>query len=57
LIIAITAAALVYISLFDFAQRPGGILYFAAYIVVGIAAAVLVVRQRARQGALATKSR
>jgi hypothetical protein len=55
--IVIIAAALVYISLFDFAQRPGGILYFGAYIVVAIAAAVLVVRQRAWQGALATKSR
>lgn len=57
LIIAITAAGLVYIGLFDFGARSGGLLYFAAYIVVGIAAAVLLVKQRAGQGALATKSR
>ncbi len=37
LIIAITAAALVYFKLFDFAARPGGMAYFAAYLVVGVA--------------------
>lgn len=37
LILAITAAALVYFRLFDFAGRPGGMAYFAAYLVVGIA--------------------
>ncbi|HEU0291177.1 MAG TPA: hypothetical protein VFR47_00475 [Anaerolineales bacterium] len=36
LIVFITLAALVYIRLFDFAVRPGGLLYFAAYLGVGI---------------------
>lgn len=35
LIVAITAAALFYFNLFDFARRPGGMAYFAAYLVVG----------------------
>lgn len=36
LIIFITIAALVYLPLFDFSARPGGLLYFAAYLGVGI---------------------
>jgi hypothetical protein len=36
LIIFITIAGFVYLSLFDFTQRPGGLLYFAAYLGVGI---------------------
>lgn len=36
LIIFITIAAFVYLGLFDFASRPGGALYFAAYLGVGI---------------------
>ena len=36
LIIFITTAAFVYIRLFDFAARPGGLAYFGAYLVVGI---------------------
>jgi len=36
LIVFITAAGLVYIRLFDFAARPGGSLYFIAYLAVGI---------------------
>jgi hypothetical protein len=36
LIVIVTVAAFVYIHLFDFAERPGGLLYFAAYLVVGI---------------------
>ena len=36
LIIFITAAAFVYIRLFDFAEKPGGLLYFMAYLAVGI---------------------
>lgn len=36
LIAFITAAAFVYIRLFDFAAKPGGLLYFAAYFGVGI---------------------
>jgi hypothetical protein len=36
LIVLVSAAAFVYIGLFDFADRPGGLLYFAAYLIVGI---------------------
>lgn len=36
LILFITAAAFIYIGLFDFAKRPGGLAYFGAYLVVGI---------------------
>jgi hypothetical protein len=36
LIVFITAAAFIYIRLFNFAERPGGLAYFGAYLVVGI---------------------
>lgn len=36
LIVFITIAAFVYIGLFDFASRPGGALYFLAYLIVGV---------------------
>jgi hypothetical protein len=36
LIVFITIAAFVYIHLFDFASKPGGLLYFLAYLAVGI---------------------
>jgi len=36
LIIFITAAAFINIHLFDFASRPGGLAYFAAYLFVGV---------------------
>jgi hypothetical protein len=36
LIFFITTAAFVYLHLFDFAAKPGGLLYFGAYLVVGI---------------------
>jgi hypothetical protein len=36
LIFFITIAALVYLRLFDFASKPGGALYFIAYLAVGI---------------------
>jgi len=36
LILFITAAAFVYLRLFDFAAKPGGLLYFGAYFGVGI---------------------
>lgn len=36
LIFFITIAALFHIRLFDFASRPGGTLYFLAYLIVGI---------------------
>ena len=36
LIVFITAAAFIYGRAFNFAERPGGLLYFGAYLVVGI---------------------
>jgi len=36
LIVIITFAAFVNLRLFDFAKHPGGLLYFAAYLIVGI---------------------
>jgi len=36
LIVFITLAAFLYIRSFDFAARPGGLLYFGAYLAVGI---------------------
>ena len=36
LVVIITLAAFVYIRLFDFASKPGGLLYFGAYFGVGI---------------------
>jgi hypothetical protein len=36
LIVFITIAAFVYLQLFDFGARPGGSLYFLAYLAVGI---------------------
>jgi hypothetical protein len=36
LILFITAAAFVYIGLFNFSEHPGGLAYFGAYLVVGI---------------------
>jgi hypothetical protein len=36
LIVFITIAAFVYIHIFDFAARPGGSLYFMAYLAVGL---------------------
>lgn len=36
LIVFITLAAFIYIGLFDFGDRPGGLLYFLAYLIVGI---------------------
>lgn len=36
LIFFITLAAFVYLNLFDFAKNPGGLLYFGAYLGVGI---------------------
>ncbi len=36
LVVIITIAAFVYLPLFDFSARPGGYLYFGAYLIVGI---------------------
>jgi hypothetical protein len=41
LIIFITAAAFANLSLFNFPQHPGGLLYFGAYLIVGIPLAFL----------------
>ena len=35
LIVFITAAAFIYLGLFNFAERPVGLLYFGAYLIVG----------------------
>ena len=36
LVIAITVAAFLYLHVFDLVKRPGGLLYFGAYLIVGI---------------------
>ncbi len=36
LVVIITLAAFAYLTLFNFSQRPGGLLYFGAYLAVGI---------------------
>ena len=36
LVVIITVAAFVYLHLFDFAARPAGLLYFGAYLIVGV---------------------
>ena len=36
LVVIITIAAFVYLRLFNFAERPGGLLYFGAYLIVAI---------------------
>ena len=36
LVVIITLAAFAYLSLFNFAQHPGGLIYFGAYLAVGI---------------------
>jgi hypothetical protein len=36
LLVFITAAAFMYLRLFDFAERPGGLAYFGVYLAVGI---------------------
>lgn len=41
LIVFITAAAFINLHLFDFSERPGGLLYFGAYLIVGIPLAFL----------------
>ena len=49
LIIPITVAAIVNLKLFDFTARPGGLLYFAAYIGTFITTVALLLRDRARR--------
>lgn len=50
LIVPITIAALVNLSLFDFAARPGGLVYLGAYVVVGLGVVVILVADRLRPG-------
>lgn len=45
LVIAITIAAFVYLHLFDFNERPGGLLYFGAYLAVGIPLLIVFLRK------------
>ncbi|HET7087285.1 MAG TPA: hypothetical protein VFL17_01410 [Anaerolineae bacterium] len=49
LIVPITAAAIVNLAQFDFAARPGGLLYFAAYVGTLVVTIVLLVRDRTRR--------
>lgn len=51
LVVFITIAAFVFLRLFDFAARPGGALYFLAYLTVGIS--LLFVFRKLGLGALA----
>jgi hypothetical protein len=51
LIVPITIAALVNLSTFDFAARPGGLMYLGAYIVVGVVVGLALWRDRARRAA------
>jgi hypothetical protein len=48
LIIIVTAAALVYLRLFNFATAPGSLAYFGAYVGVGIVIAIIMFQQRDR---------
>jgi hypothetical protein len=45
LIVAITIAAFAYLRLFNFTERPGGLLYFGAYLVVGIPLLIVFLRK------------
>ncbi|HJZ11986.1 MAG TPA: hypothetical protein VJ521_07540, partial [Acidobacteriota bacterium] len=45
LIIFITIAAFVYIDLFDFSARPGGMLYFGAYAIVALVTLFFLLRR------------
>ena len=46
----ITIAALVNLSVFDFAARPGGLVYLGAYVVVGLGVIAILVLDRRRPG-------
>jgi hypothetical protein len=45
-IVLITVAALAFLGEFDFAQRPGGLIYFGIYLIVGIATVLVLVTSR-----------
>jgi hypothetical protein len=51
LIVPITLAALLNLSVFDFGARPGGLLYILAYVVVGLVIAAALVWLRRRRAA------
>lgn len=44
LVVFITIAAFIYINLFDFAKRPGGLAYFGVYLAVGIPLTVVFIK-------------
>ncbi|MDQ3448683.1 MAG: hypothetical protein M3432_05840 [Chloroflexota bacterium] len=46
LLIPITIASLLNLRLFDFAGRPGGLLYFAAYVVAGVVFSAILWQKR-----------
>ena len=48
LIVPITIAALVNLSVFDFRGRPGGLVYLGAYVVVGLGVAAFLIYDRMR---------
>jgi hypothetical protein len=50
LIVSITVAALVNLDKFDFAGRPGGMVYIGIYLVVGAAVGILLWSRRERKG-------
>jgi hypothetical protein len=55
LILPITLAALLNLSLFDFSGRPGGLVYLLAYVVVGVILAVILVYERRHPDAFARR--
>lgn len=52
LIAPITIAALVNLQLFDFAARPGGLVYLGAYVIVGLGVIAVLLYDRTRPGRL-----
>lgn len=53
LIIPITVAAFVYLNQFDFTARPGGLLYFGAYIAAFVGAVLILAYERRQRVAAA----
>jgi predicted exporter len=53
LIVPITLAALLSLSMFDFSGKPGGLLYLLAYVVVGVIIAVVLFYDRRKPEAFA----
>jgi hypothetical protein len=55
LIVPITLAALLNLSMFDFSGKPGGLLYLLAYVVVGVIIAVVLFYDRRKPEAFARR--